>query len=276
MQRNISSIGFPPFSGAVRTVILVSTGIYIGIVLLWAVRQPWAGAVLSAGGLSPELVRRGWVWQLLTYGFLELDPRNFLFAMLGVFFLGSAVQQRIGSRAFLNLYITSLIGAALLACLLSWIGFGSGAVPVLGAGAAVNAILMVFFLLNRDAPIMLLFLPIPIPVKYIVIFTAGVEAVYLLLTHSLFFVVLLLGLVMGFVWYRFLWRRARVSNIVRGRVTEIRNAYYRWKREQAKKKFQVYMRKHENDPKQYFDEYGNFKPPEEKEKKDQGRGGWVN
>jgi len=135
----------------------------------------------------------------------------------------------------------------------------------------------VFFLLNRDAPIMLLFVPIPIPVKYIVIFTAAVEAVYLLLTHyALYFVVLLLGLVMGYVWYRFLWRRAAASGVIRNRVLDIRNAYYRWKRERAKKKFQVYMRKHDKDPKQYFDEYGNFKPPEDGDKKNHGPGGWVN
>jgi hypothetical protein len=36
------------------------------------------------------------------------------------------------------------------------------------------------------------------------------------------------------------------------------------------------MRKHENDPKQYFDEYGNYKPPSEKDKSDRGPGGWVN
>src|SRR5215467_15221400 len=207
MRRNTSSsIGFPRFTGAVRTVILVSTAIYIAIVVLWAVRQPWGSAVLAVGGLSPEAVRHGWVWQLLTYGFVELDPRNFLFTMLGVFFLGSAVQERVGPRSFLNLYFTSIFGAGLLGCLLAWAGFGVG--PALGAGSAVNAILMVFFLLNRDAPIMLLFVPIPIPVKYIVIFTAAVEAVYLLLTHyALLFVVLLLGLVMGYVWYKFLWRR---------------------------------------------------------------------
>ncbi len=274
MQRNTSSIGFPRFTGAVRNVILVSTAIYIAIVLLWAIRQPWASAILAAGGLSPELVRRWWVWQLLTYGFVELDPRNFLFTMLGVFFLGSAVQERIGPRAFLNLYFTSLIGAALMACLLSWTGFGAGG--AFGAGAAVNAILMVFFLLNRDAPIMLLFVPIPIPVKYIVIFTAAVEGVYLLLTHyALYFIVLLLGLVMGYVWYKLLWRRAAASSVVGTGLLDIRNAYYRWKRERAKRKFQVYMRKHEKDPKQYFDEYGNFKPPDD-DKKNHGPGGWVN
>jgi hypothetical protein len=37
------------------------------------------------------------------------------------------------------------------------------------------------------------------------------------------------------------------------------------------------MRKHQHDPKQYFDEYGNFRPPEDGDKGDKkDRGGWVN
>ncbi len=254
--------------------ILISTAIYIGIVLLWAFRQPWAAEILAWGGLSPEAVRHGWVWQLVTYGFVQIDPWNFLMTMLGVFFLGSAVEVRIGSRAFVELYLFSIFGAGLLGCFLAWTGYIGG--PAFGAGAAVNAILMVFFLLNRDAPIMLLFVPIPIPVKYIVIFTAAVEAAYFLIYHfPLLFLVLLLGLVMGFVWYRFLWRHS-VAGVFQVQIAGIRNGYYRWKRERAKKKFQVYMRKHDQDPKQYFDEYGNFRPPDEQDKKDRGPGGWVN
>ncbi|HEY6305068.1 MAG TPA: rhomboid family intramembrane serine protease [Candidatus Angelobacter sp.] len=251
----------------------MSTAIYIVIVLLWASHQPWAAAILSWGGLSPEAVRHGRVWQLVTYGFLQLDPWNFLMTMLGVFFLGSAVEARIGSRAFVELYLFSIFGAALLGCLLAWTGYVGG--QAFGAGAAVNAILMVFFLLNRDAPIMLLFVPIPIPVKYIVIFTAAVEGAYLLISRAVFFLVLLLGMAMGYVWYRFLWRHS-IAGVFQLQVAGVRNSYYRWKRDRAKKKFQVYMRKHNHDPKQYFDEYGNFRPPDESDKKDRGPGGWVN
>jgi membrane associated rhomboid family serine protease len=266
---------FPPFWGAVRALVLVSTAIYITIVLLWAFRQPWAATILGVGGLSTDLVRHGWVWQLITYGFVQLDPWNFLMCMLGVFFLGSAVQGRIGSRAFVELYFSSLFGSALLGCLVSWAHVASPGI-VLGAGAAVNAVLMVFFLLNRDAPIMLLFIPIPIPVKYIVIFTAAVEAGYFLVYHfALFYLVLLLGLAMGYIWYAFLWRHSFVA-ILQERALSMRNGYYRWKRRRAGKKFQVYMRKHQGDPKQYFDEYGNFRPPDDDDKKSHGPGGWVN
>jgi len=49
-------------------------------------------------------------------------------------------------------------------------------------------------------------------VKYLVIFSAAVEAgAYFLIYHfALFYLVLLLGLAAGYLWYRFAWKRAAV------------------------------------------------------------------
>jgi membrane associated rhomboid family serine protease len=266
--------GFPRFTGALRYIVLVSAGIWIALVLLSAFARPSAQFLLDVGVLNPEAIRQGWVWQFLTYGFMDLDPWHFLMTMLAVYFLGAAVQERIGSRAFVELYLTSLVGSGILGFVFSLTGqIGQGA--ALGAGAAANAILMVFYMLFREAPIMLFPLPIPIPVKYIVIFTAVIEGAYFLIYHFvLFYLVLLLGLATGYLWYRFMWRRASMSAVIEDRIYGMRNSYHRWKRRRAARKFQVYMRKHQHDPKQYFDEYGNFKPPDDGDKKD--RGGWVN
>jgi membrane associated rhomboid family serine protease len=278
MARNSTVAGgLPPFQAAVRNVIIVSTAIYIALVLLQAFHIGLAAKVYVLGVLSPQGIKHGWIWQFLTYGFVDDDPRSFVFTMLSIDFLGSAVQARVGSRSFLELYLSSLVCSGVLGFLLSLSGVvGAGA--ALGAGAASNAILMVFYLLNRDAPIMLMFIPIPIPVKYIVILVGAVEAAYFLKDHFiLYYLVLLLGLASGFLWYRFAWRRATVFGAIGNRIGGLRNSYYRWKRRRAGKKFQVYMRKHNQDPSDYFDEYGNFRPPDEKDKKNgEGKGGWVN
>ena len=269
--------GLPPFRGTLRNIIIISTVIYIALVLLRAFQGEIATKVYALGILSPEGIRHWWLWQFLTYGFIDLDPRSFLFTMLSVYFLGSAVQERIGSRSFLELYLSSMVCAGVLGFLLSLTGvIGLGV--VWGAGVAANAILMVFYLLNRDAPIMLLFIPIPIPVKYIVIFTAAVEGAYFFITRfALFYLALLLGMVSGYLWYRFAWRRVSVFAMFGGRIDDLRNRYYRWKRRRAGKKFQVYMKKHNQDAKDYFDEYGNFRPPDDRDKKNGGSsGGWVN
>src|SRR4029077_8765955 len=150
--------GLPPFRGALRNVIIVSTAIYIALVLLQAFHSPLAGIVYALGVLTPAGIKHWWLWQFLTYGFMDFDPRSFLFTVLSIYFIGSAVQERIGPRALLELYLGSMLCAGLLGFALSLTGIGSGA--AFGAGAAANSLLMVFYLLNRDAPIMLLFIPI--------------------------------------------------------------------------------------------------------------------
>ena len=278
MPRNSSvSVGLPPFRGTLRNLIIISTVIYVALVLLQAFHLRLASVVYALGILSPEGIRHGWLWQFLSYGFIDDDPRSFAFTMLSIYFIGSAVQERIGSRPFLQLYLGSIICSGLIGFVLSLTGvIGQGG--VLGAGAAANAVLMVFYLLNRDAPIMLMFIPIPIPVKYIVMLIGAIEAAYFFKSHFiLYYLVLLLGLLSGFLWHRFMWRRATVLASVSNRLADIRGGYYRWKRRRAGRKFQVYMKKHGHDPKEYFDEYGNFRPPDERDKKNGGsKGGWVN
>src|SRR5579872_5068095 len=187
--------GFPRFHGALRYIVVVSAGIYIAIVLLSAFTRQAGDQILALGGLFPPAVGHGWIWQLVSYGFVDRDPWHFLMTMLAVYFLGSAVQERIGSRALLELYLSSLVGAGILGSVFTLTGAIRPDI-VFGAGAAANAILMVFYLLFREAPIMLFPIPIPIPVKYIVIFTAAVEGAYFLLSRfALYYLVLLLGLV---------------------------------------------------------------------------------
>ena len=87
---------------------------------------------------------------------------------------------------------------------------------------------------------------------------------------------LLLGLLVGFLWFRLLWHRKSLVGAVEDQVFGVRNAYYKWKRRRAGKKFEVYMRKYDKD--RYFDQYGNYREPDPKDKKDNGenRGPWVN
>jgi len=277
MARDISSnLGFPPFRGAVRQIIIASGTIYVVILLLMAFAQGAGQTVLALGVLDPAHVRQGWLWQLVTYAFMYVDPLDFVMSVLGIYFLGWAVEDRIGSARFYGLFFGSIILSALVGCALSLTRVVAQG-QAYGAGTAANAILMVFYLFNRGAPIMLFPIPIQIPVKWIVLFTAAIEAAYLLLYRfALQYFVLLLGLAAGYIWYVvFLKRRTSIG--AKPSSDGIRNAYYRWKRRRAARKFEVYMRKH--DRKVTFDEHGNYIPPEEDQggKKNGGsKSGWVN
>ena len=117
--------------------------------------------------------------------------------------------------------------------------------------AAANALLMVFYLFDPDAPIMAFFV-LQIPVKWLVLLFIAVETAYLLLSHfNLFYCVSLAGFGAGYIWYKlFLTRRTAVG--ISEKYFSFRNSYYRWKRRRAARKFEVYMRDHDRTVKALF------------------------
>ena len=277
MPRNTSfDLGLPPFRGAVRQIILASVAIYVVILLLMAFAQGTGQALVNVGTLDPAHIRQGWLWQFVTYAFMYVDPWQFVLSLVGIYFLGTAVEERVGFTAFYGLFFTSVVLSGIAGFLLSLTGVIAQG-PAWGSGAAANAILMVFYLQNRGAPIMLFPIPIQIPVKWIVLFFAALETAYLLLYHfALFYLILLLGLGAGYVWYLVSSTR-RTSLRLTERLYGIRNEYYRWRRRRAARKFEVYMRKHNRTVE--FDEHGNYIPPEDTgaDKKNGGsKSGWVN
>lgn len=50
-------------------------------------------------------------WQLLTHAFMHADFMHILFNMLFLYFLGPAVEERIGANRFLILYVVAIFGA---------------------------------------------------------------------------------------------------------------------------------------------------------------------
>src|SRR5207248_5143414 len=138
-------MGFPPFRGAVREIIIGSTTIYVVILLLQAFAKPIGDAVLVLGTLNPEAIHRGWLWQFATYAFMYVDPMDFALSLLGIYFLGGAVESTIGMARFYGLFFGSVILSGIAGFALSFTGVIAHG-PAMGSGAAANAILMVFYL----------------------------------------------------------------------------------------------------------------------------------
>lgn len=77
-------------------------------------------------------------WSLVTYMFLHGSLTHLLFNMLGLFFFGSRVESRLGSRRFLTLYFISGITGAVLSMVFS------PSAGVIGASAGVFGIMLAF------------------------------------------------------------------------------------------------------------------------------------
>ena len=272
-------ISFPPFTKAVKWLIILNTVIFVLQRFLEAVRLPQLASLFDYLALVPVAVLHGHVYQLVTYAFLHTGLGHIFFNMLTLWFLGSLLESDRGTRWFLQLYFVGAVGAALTTIALSYAGFLrlTPYTATEGASGAIFALLIGIAVLMGEMEFWMFPLPFQIKAKWM----AAIWIIIALLGSisgggSIAYVAHLGGIFFGYAFVKMFPHRAPV-----GRASEkyygVRNWYYRWKRKRAARKFEVYMRKHDRTV--YFDEYGNYIGPE-KDKDDKGngehRGPWIN
>lgn len=137
--------------------------------------------------LSWRCVAKGYVWQPLTYLFIQESMPNGLtfFYLLSLFFslymlwiLGTSIIEMVGKGPFLQLYFGSGIMAGLIA--LALMPLTGDYTRLAGNAPSLLALLIVWSMAFSEAEVMLFFL-IPIKAKWLV---AGVIGAILLVTLS--------------------------------------------------------------------------------------------
>lgn len=88
------------------------------------------------GVYRPDVLFRPWT--VVTYMFLHAGTMHLLFNMIGLFFFGPRLEERLGGRDFLWLYFLSGIGGAVLSFVFA------PTAPIVGASAAVYGIILAF------------------------------------------------------------------------------------------------------------------------------------
>jgi membrane associated rhomboid family serine protease len=278
------SLSLPPFTKAVKWLIIINAAVYLLLELLKAVAPEPGGALFLALALIPAAVVHGLIFQLATYSFLHLGVLHILFNMLGLWMFGAQLESDWGRKKFLEFYFFCVVGAALTTVAISYTGVGgvSPQTPTVGASGGVLGILMAFGMLYGDQEIMLFPIPFSIRAKY---FVAGVAFITLAEAISasgagrgsnVAYFAHLGGLFFGFMYVKFVPKRG-LSFGASERYFGVRNSYYRWKRRRAARKFEVFMRKQNRTVSGTFDENGNYIPPDDIDKKNGGsKSGWVN
>src|SRR5713226_1120962 len=111
----------------------------------------YGGALSDVFGLIPsEVLHRP--WSLLTYALLHGNFLHILLNMLALFMFGPPLENRLGSRSFLRLYVISALGGAALSILMLRI---TGDALIIGASAATFGVMMGFVLEWPDAPVLI-------------------------------------------------------------------------------------------------------------------------
>lgn len=274
------TLSFPPFTPWIKRIILANTAVFF-LLLLFDAFFPEYKYVSPRQylWLEPQAVMHGRVWELFTYGFLHQGFLHILFNMLSLWMFGSQLESNWGSRRFLEFYCICLVGAGLATVGVSYTGL-LGIAPdetTVGASGAVYGILAAFAVLFGDREVFLFPLPVTIRARYVVWILIA-AALYGSLQaaggrgEAVAYAAHLGGALVGWIYVAFLPRRG-LEFAVSEQYFGLRNRYHRWKRKQAAKKFEVYMReqgRQEFRADDYFDEHGNYRGPSDS---DRGSGG---
>ncbi len=115
------------------------------------------------------------VWQLLTYGFLH-DLRglgHIAFNMFALWMFGRDLERTMGAQRFLTYYLTCVVGAGIVQLIVT--SMQGGYYPTVGASGGVFGILLAFGMAFPNRMILLMFPPIPMKAKYMVVLFGLIE-----------------------------------------------------------------------------------------------------
>lgn len=133
--------------------------------------------------LNPRLVLgQGMFWQVATYQFVHADMGHLFFNMLALFFFGTSVEKRLGSKEFILLYFTAGVVCGVLSLFL-YIATSAWNVFLMGASGVVFAMLLAYAVFFPRS-VIYIWAIIPIPAPLLVIGYAVLEVYYMLAGNS--------------------------------------------------------------------------------------------
>jgi membrane associated rhomboid family serine protease len=139
-----------------------STGLIIANVIAYFLQQTQNWITPTFWFLPAWAFERPWT--VVTYMFLHGDLMHLLFNMLGLFFFGGQVEDRLGPRRFATMYFLSGIAGAIASFIFAPRN------PIIGASAGVFGVMFCFAYYWPNAPIMIWGI-VPVPAKWLVIGT---------------------------------------------------------------------------------------------------------
>src|SRR5882724_8165258 len=129
--------------------------------------------------LSADALRRGYVWQLLTSQFLHAGVLHLAFNLLGTWWFGRFVEERLGRAHFFKVYFLSGVAGGVLQALLMGVFPAHFAGHVVGASAGVCGLIAVFAMVEPNATILAYFV-IPLRARTLLYIEAGIALFFIL------------------------------------------------------------------------------------------------
>lgn len=144
----------------------------IANVSVFVLQALFGNQIIYFFGLIPALVwHQFYFWQFFTYMFLHGGLWHLILNMYVLYMFGSEIERMWGSKAFLRYYLISGVGAGVLYSLVKY----NSVIPTIGASGAIYALLVAFAVLFPNRQIMMLFPPIAMQARTMVMIFLGIE-----------------------------------------------------------------------------------------------------
>jgi membrane associated rhomboid family serine protease len=229
----------------VKLLVLICTGVFLVQTLvdifLGVKASSWVNHFFGLVALGPVPGLR--LWQPFTYIFLHGGIWHLLINMLFLWMFGRELELVWGKKRFLNFFFLCGVGAGLIEILvkvfpMSW-GHMPSDIPTIGASGAIFGILMANAILFPDRRIWLFPLPVTIPMRPYVAVMGAIEFFGTLGAggDAVAHVCHLGGMLVGYIYLR------RGSFLY-----SVRNSVSDWQHKRNRKRFEVYINKHKNEP----------------------------
>ena len=233
------------FTPVIRWLIVANCLVFVFEELLLLTGQGAAArAFFEWFGLMPYAVVNGLrVWQLGTYLFLHEGFLHLLFNMFTLWMFGRDLEGAWGKKRFLQFYFLAGVGAGACVVLVNVVpvlwGAPLGMGVTIGASGAIYGILMANAMIYPDRQVWLIPLPITISMRMFVLIWGAIAFFSSLqgASSGISHIAHLGGLLVGYLYLR----RGSFFYHARNRLTD-------WRQRRLRKKFEVYMREHRDEP----------------------------
>ncbi len=148
-----------------NSIIIVNIAVFIVATILLSYNSEFIHDI----ALQPASIVQGkYLWTFLTSMFMHDSPSpvHLIVNMISLFFIGNLVERLIGTRRYLSLYLASGLFAGIFFVAIAYLMHANLAVYAVGASGAIFGLGGVLMFLTPDLPVYLMFIPVPIKMKY--------------------------------------------------------------------------------------------------------------
>jgi membrane associated rhomboid family serine protease len=190
----VMSFGVPPVTRGVKWLGIVTLAVSLASTVLGDAGHKLGGQLV----FMPVGLIRLRLWTPLTYTFLNPDPIGLIFALLALWLLGAALEQRWGTRRFVTFYFLTSVAGALATALVGIVSPTVREFGYTGNWSAMEGLIAAFAVLMPDAQIFLYILPVQ--ARWMLPISAGITVLFMLMTSWQAYLPQLFGLGAGVVF----------------------------------------------------------------------------